>query len=83
MTDRRHEPPGLGVRLTVRADGDVLIEDLRPRGGGGPGRACCPVKALCRPDRVGPALAEGVARALAPFWLGTSGEGAGRHRGPR
>ena len=39
VTDRRHEPPGLGVRLTVRADGDVLIEDLRPRGGGGPGRA--------------------------------------------
>lgn len=77
VTDRRHEPPGLGVRLTVRADGDVLIEDLRPRGGGGPGRACCPVKALCRPDRVGPALAEGVARALAPFWLGTSGDGQG------
>ena len=77
VTDRRHEPPGLGVRLTVRVDGDVLIEDLRPRGSGGPGRACCPVKALCRPDRVGPALAEGVARALAPFWLGTSGDGQG------
>ena len=76
VTDRLHEPSDPTVRLTVQKDGAVLVEDLRPlpaRPGEAPRtRIADPI--VCAPDVVGPALAEGVSRSLAPFSLGRSAE---------
>ena len=72
VTDRLHEPSDPSLRLTIQQDGTVLIEDLRPVSAepGQPEQTPPPV--ACRPDDLGPALAEGISRALAPYSLGAA-----------
>lgn len=74
VTDRLHEPSDPSLRLTIQQDGTVLIEDLRPVSAepGQPEQTPPPV--ACRPDDLGPALAEGISRALAPYSLGAAAE---------
>ncbi|WP_139738698.1 type VII secretion protein EccCa [Actinomyces wuliandei] len=87
VTDRLDEPSDPSVRLTVQDDGSLLVEDLRPgeptdpAGSAGPagpadpgGAGVVPAPVVCRPDVLGPALAEGVVRALAPHCLGAAAE---------
>ena len=74
VTDRLHEPSDPSLRLTVQHDGTIVIEDLRPVSTE-PGRPeQTPPPVACRPDDLGPALAEGVSRALAPYSLGAAAE---------
>lgn len=74
VTDRLHEPSDPSLRLTVQHDGSVLIEDLRPASAGPGEPEQIPAPVTCRPDDLGPALAEGVSRALAPYSLGAAAE---------
>lgn len=74
VTDRLHEPSDPSLRLTVQHDGTIVIEDLRPVSAE-PGRPeQTPPPVACRPDDLGPALAEGISRALAPYSLGAAAE---------
>ena len=74
VTDRLHEPSDPSLRLTVQHDGTLVIEDLRPVSAE-PGRPeQTPPPVACRPDDLGPALAEGISRALAPYSLGAAAE---------
>ena len=74
VTDRLHEPSDPSLRLTVQHDGTLVIEDLRPVSTE-PGRPeQTPPPVACRPDDLGPALAEGISRALAPYSLGAAAE---------
>ena len=74
VTDRLHEPSDPSLRLTVQHDGTIFIEDLRPVSAE-PGRPeQTPPPVACRPDDLGPALAEGISRALAPYSLGAAAE---------
>lgn len=74
VTDRLHEPSDPSLRLTVQHDGTIVIEDLRPVSAE-PGRPeLTPPPVACRPDDLGPALAEGISRALAPYSLGAAAE---------
>ena len=74
VTDRLHEPSDPSLRLTVQHDGTIIIEDLRPVSAE-PGRPeQTPPPVACRPDDLGPALAEGISRALAPYSLGAAAE---------
>ena len=74
VTDRLHEPSDPSLRLTVQQDGTIVIEDLRPVSAE-PGRPeQTPPPVACRPDDLGPALAEGISRALAPYSLGAAAE---------
>ncbi|VEG29064.1 type VII secretion protein EccCa [Actinomyces howellii] len=61
LTDASLEPAGTRLRLALRRDGTVEVSD--PRASEGPGSRPRVVLA----DRLGPALAEGVSRALAPL----------------
>ena len=71
VTDRLHEPSDPAVRLTVRPDSTILVEDLR--GSARPGTL--PVTSVtCVPDPMGCALAEGIVRALTPLSLGRVAE---------
>lgn len=74
VTDRLHEPSDPSLRLTVQHDGTLVIEDPRPVSAE-PGRPeQTPPPVACRPDDLGPALAEGISRALAPYSLGAAAE---------
>ena len=71
VTDRLHEPSDPAVRLTVRPDSTILVEDLR----GSPRPGTLPVTSVtCVPDPMGCALAEGIVRALTPLSLGRVAE---------
>ncbi|MDO4244283.1 MAG: type VII secretion protein EccCa [Actinomyces sp.] len=59
LTDPSDEPAGTRLRLTVRHDGVVEVYDLTGPEGSRP--------RVVSPDRLGPALAEGVSRTLAPL----------------
>ncbi|RAX20317.1 cell division protein FtsK [Actinomyces sp. Z5] len=77
VTDRLDEPSDPSLRLTVRDDGTVLVEDLRPvrDASGRTDHAAAPVlPTVVTPDELGPAAAEGVCRALAPLSLGAAAE---------
>ncbi|WP_159813488.1 type VII secretion protein EccCa [Actinomyces sp. zg328] len=75
VEDRLDEPSSPSWRLTVTDDG-VLVEDLRAQQrSSAPMDPSAPDTAqpfLCEPDAVGPALMEGLARALAPHSLGAA-----------
>ncbi|QHT57426.1 type VII secretion protein EccCa [Cellulomonas sp. H30R-01] len=60
VEDRRHEPSDTAVRLTVDADGSVVVEDLRDPD-------AVPVRATV--DDVPVPLASGLTRALTPLRL--------------
>lgn len=74
VKDRLHEPSDPSLRLTVQNDGTLLIEDLRPASAGPGLPEQIPAPVTCRPDDLGPALAEGISRALAPYSLGAAAE---------
>ncbi|MDO4901817.1 type VII secretion protein EccCa, partial [Actinomyces sp.] len=77
VTDRLDEPSDPSLRLTVREDGTVLVEDLRPvtDASGRVERGAAPIPpTVVTPDELGPAAAEGVCRALAPLSLGAAAE---------
>ncbi|WP_196717211.1 type VII secretion protein EccCa [Actinomyces trachealis] len=74
VTDRLDEPSDPALRLTIREDGSVDVEDLRidPPA---PGERPKPRPLVrCHPDAAGPALTEGISRALAPYSLGRAAE---------
>src|SRR5207249_4870703 len=64
VADRLHEPEQVAVRLTVNGP-DVTVEDLR---------GAAPVVVTGRLDQASPALAEGLARLLAPLRLSPDSE---------
>ncbi|MEV4617879.1 type VII secretion protein EccCa [Asanoa sp. NPDC049573] len=72
VADRLQEPEQVAIRITV--DGaEAVVEDLRP---------AAPVRSAGRPDPAGPALAEALARMLAPLRLSPDSVDDEPHAGP-
>ncbi|HEV7712620.1 MAG TPA: type VII secretion protein EccCa, partial [Asanoa sp.] len=72
VADRLQEPEQVAVRITVNG-ADALVEDLRP---------AAPQRSSGRLDPVGPALAEALARMLAPLRLSPDSVDDDPHAGP-
>lgn len=76
VTDRLNEPSDPTIRLTLQEAGTVLVEDLRPALDASGRPTVAPAPIVCTPDTLGPALAEGISRSLAPYSLGQAAERA-------